>query len=74
MYTIMEQVHEVLIITSLEIIQFFGVDNTSSCHTDNRNNVFLVLREGPTYYINGSFGSLENSSILTLAKRAQDFV
>ena len=59
MYTIMEQVHGVLIITSLEIIQFFGVDNTSSCHNDNRNNVFLVLREGPTYYINGSFGSLE---------------
>ena len=55
----MEQVHGVLIINSLEIIQFFGVDNTSSCHNDNRNNVFLVLREGPTYYINGSFGSLE---------------
>ena len=35
----------------------FGVDNSSSSHADNRKNNFLVLREGPTYGINGSFGS-----------------
>ena len=31
-----------------------GVDNSSS-HTDNHKNNFLVLGEGPTYCINGSF-------------------
>ena len=35
----------------------FGVDNSSSSHSDKRNYIFLVLDEGPTYSINGSFGS-----------------
>ena len=35
----------------------FGVDNSSSSHTDNRKNNFLVLGEGAIYGINGSFGS-----------------
>ena len=29
----------------------FGVYNSSSSHTDNRKNDFLVLGEGPTDYI-----------------------
>ena len=37
----------------------FGVDNSSSSYSDNRNNNFLILGEGPPYGINGSFGSLE---------------
>ena len=37
----------------------FGVDNSSSSHTDNHKNNFLVLAKGPTYDINGSFGSAE---------------
>ena len=32
----------------------FGVDNSLSAHSDNK---FLILGEGPTYSINGSFGS-----------------
>ena len=32
----------------------FGVDNSLSTHSDNK---FLILGEGPTYSINGSFGS-----------------
>ena len=35
----------------------FGVDNSSSPHTDNRKNNFLVLGEGDTFGINGSFGA-----------------
>ena len=35
----------------------FGADNSSSSHADNCKNNFLVLSEGPTYGINGSFGS-----------------
>ena len=35
----------------------FGVDNSSSCHADNRKTQFLLSGEGPTYGINGSFGS-----------------
>ena len=32
----------------------FGVNNSSSSHTDNLKNDFLVLREGTTDDINGS--------------------
>ena len=35
----------------------FEIDNSSSSHSDSRKNNFLVLGEGPTYGINGSFGS-----------------
>ena len=35
----------------------FGVDNSSPFHADNRKSNFLVLAEGPTFGINGSFGS-----------------
>ena len=34
----------------------FGFDNSSSPHTDNLKNDFLILGEGPTFGINGSFG------------------
>ena len=37
----------------------FGVDNSSSSHTDIRNYNFLILGENPTYDINGRFASLE---------------
>ena len=35
----------------------FEIDNSSSSHSESRKNNFLVLGEGPTYGINGSFGS-----------------
>ena len=38
-------------------IIIFGVNNISSSHADNRKNNFLVLCDGPTFGINGSFGS-----------------
>ena len=34
-------------------VAVFGVDNSSSSHTDNRKNKFLVLGEGPIFVING---------------------
>lgn len=37
----------------------FGVDNTSSSHTDNRKNNFFVLSEGDTFSINWGFGAPE---------------
>ena len=40
-------------------VVIFVVDKCSSSHADNRKNNFLVLGEGPTYGINGSFGSSE---------------
>ena len=39
----------------------FGVDNSSSSHADNHKNNFLLLGEGPTFVINGSFGSAEKN-------------
>ena len=39
----------------------FGVDSSSSSHVDNRKNNFLILGLGPTYGINGKFGSAEKT-------------
>ena len=33
----------------------FDVSNSSSFHTDNHRNNFLILGESPTFGINGSF-------------------
>ena len=37
----------------------FGVDNSSSSHSDSHKNNFLILVEGYSYGINGTFGSPE---------------
>ena len=37
----------------------FGVDVSSSSHADILNNISLVLGEGDTFGINGSFGAPE---------------
>ena len=34
----------------------FSDNNSSLTHADNHKNNFLILGEGPTYGINGSFG------------------
>ena len=39
----------------------FGVGNSSSSHTDNRKNNFLVLGEDPTQGINGNTGAAEKN-------------
>ena len=59
------QVHGVLIMTLL----IFGVDNSSSSHSDNPKNNVLVLGERPTCGINGRFGSPEKSLVLILLKQ-----
>ena len=38
-------------------VVIFGVDNSSSPHSDNHKNNFLILGEGTTYGINGRFGT-----------------
>ena len=40
-------------------VVIFGVDNTSSSHTDNQKNNFIVLSEGPTKGFNDSIGGTE---------------
>ena len=54
-------VHGVLIMNLLEIFIIFGVDNSSSSHSENGKNNFLVLGQGPTYGVNWSFGSPEEN-------------
>ena len=44
----------------------------SSSHSDNRNNNFLILGEGPTY--GRSFGPPKKSLVLILLKQTQNFV
>ena len=52
----------------------FSVDNGLSSHSDNCKNNFLILSEGPTFGINGTFGSPEKSLTLVLVKGTQNFV
>ena len=42
-------------------VKIFGVDKSSSSHTDNLKNDFSILREGDTFGINGSFGAPEKN-------------
>ena len=53
---------------SAKNVIIFEVDNTSSSHTDNLKNDFLILGEGPTFGINGSFGASEKELILISVK------
>ena len=66
-----EQVNGVLVTTLLGI--FFGVDNSSSFHADNRKNKILVLGEGPTNDINGSFGAAEQKFNINFSKAKKTF-
>ena len=45
----------VLIMILLDNVIIFGVDNSSSSHSDNRKNIFLTLGEGPTLHKKWSF-------------------
>ena len=51
----------------------FGVDNSSSSHSGNWKNNFLVLGEGPTFGINGSFGSPEKRFNINFSKANTKF-
>ena len=44
----------------------FGADNSSSSHSDNCQNNFLILGEGPAYGNNGSFRLLEKTFSINL--------
>ena len=46
----------------------FGNDDNSSSHADNRKNNFLLLGEGITFGINGSFGSPEKKFSINFSK------
>ena len=46
----------------------FGVDNSTSSHSDNSKNNFKLLSEGPTYGINESFGSPEKKFNINFTK------
>ena len=51
----------------------FGVDNGSSSHADNRKNNFLVIEEGATYGINGSYGSPEKKISINFSRKNTEF-
>ena len=46
----------------------FGVDKSSSSYSGNHRNNFLILGEGPSYGINGSFGSSEKKFSINFIK------
>ena len=49
------------------LLGIFGVDNSSSSHTNKRKIHFLVLGEGPND-INGSVGALEKKFSINFSK------
>ena len=51
----------------------FGIANSSSSHSDNRKNNFLILGGAPTYGINGSFGSPEKKFNINFTKVITNF-
>ena len=51
----------------------FGVDSSSSSYSDNRKHNFLILDEGPTYCINGSFRSPEKNLSMNFTKANTKF-
>ena len=51
----------------------FRVDNNSSSHTDNLKNDFLILVEGDTFGINGSFGAPEKKFNINFSKAKTKF-
>ena len=51
----------------------FGVDKSSSSHSDDCKNIFLVLDEGPTFRINRSFGSAEKKGCINFSKTNTNF-
>ena len=52
-YYLIVHVHRILVMTLLENVIMFRVDNNLSSHAENRKNNFLVLGEGPTFAGNG---------------------
>ena len=49
-------------------IIIFGVDNSLSFHSGNRKDNFLILGEGLTFWINGSFVSPEKKFSINFTK------
>ena len=50
-----------------------GINYRSSTHSNNHKNNYLILGEGPTYSINGSFGSPEEKWSITFTKSNTKF-
>ena len=51
----------------------FGVDSSSSLYVDNIKNNFLILGKGPTFGMNGRFGSPEKKSSINFTKANTKF-
>ena len=55
------------------VIIIFSVDSSSLSHADNYKNNFLVLGEGPSFGINGRFGSPEKKFSINFSKANTKF-
>ena len=54
-------------------VVIFGVDNSSSSHTDNLKKDILILGEGPIFGIKGSFGASEKNIDINFNKAKAKF-
>ena len=55
------------------IVIIFGFDNSSSYHTDNSKNNFLILGEWNTFGLNGSFVAPEKKLSINFCKGKSNF-
>ena len=55
-------------------VVIFGVDNSSSSHTDNFKNDFLVFGEGDVLVLVEALVHQKKSLVLTLLRQRQNFV
>ena len=60
-------------IDSARNVVIFGNDNSSSCHTDNWKNKFLVLGEGSSQGINDSTGAADKHFSVNFSKANTKF-
>ena len=67
------QIGEVLVMNTARNDTIFGVDNSSSSHVSNCKNNFLILGLGPTFRINGSFGSPDKQFSINFTKENTQF-
>ena len=58
---------------SRNVMIIVGVDNSSLSHADKRKNDFVMLAEGPTFEINGSFGISEKNFSINFSKENTKF-
>ena len=58
---------------TISYVIIFGINNSSLSHSDNCKDNFEILDEGPTFGINGCFGSKGKTFSIDFSKANTNF-